>query len=185
MRQPSREKTESQSREVEIVAAIRRSDHNAFQQLCEIYYEPLYRFLWRKTRNETMAMDLVQELFAAVWKRREFLDETRYIRAYLYNSANNLAINHLKKKVLKQSYFVDDLTVENISATGDNETLSQYLDEVLEDLPETQRSVFILNKFEGFKYAEIAEILNISVKTVESRMSKALKVLREKFRHLL
>jgi len=56
---------------------------------------------------------------------------------------------------------------------------------VLQDLPEDQRIVFILNKFEGFKYAEIAETLQISIKTVESRMSKALKHLREKLRHLL
>ena len=173
------------TREIELVAAIKLSDNTAFKALCQTYYEPLYRFLWRKTRNETTAMDLVQDLFLAVWKQRERLDETRSIKAYLYCSANNLAINHLKKKALKQSYFVEDVPVEQISQTETSRKFQEYVDDVLQDLPEAQRTVFMLNKFDGLKYAEIAEVLDISIKTVESRMSKTLKTLREKLRHLL
>jgi RNA polymerase sigma-70 factor (ECF subfamily) len=61
--------------ETELIKAIRHSDKAAFKALCQIYYDPLYRFLWRKTRDEETARDLVQELFLNVWKNRANLDE--------------------------------------------------------------------------------------------------------------
>ncbi len=176
---------DSRRTEEDLVSAIRQSDHAAFKELCRIYYQRLYHFLWRKTRDENVAMDLVQELFTAVWKRREHLDEKRSIKAYLFNAANNLAINHLKKKVRRQTVLVEGAIVDSMTSVEQNEDFQQFIDEALHSLPEAERTVFILNKFEGFKYFEIAETLNISVKTVESRMSRVLKVLREKYKHLL
>ena len=176
---------ESSSTEFELVKAIKTSDNHAFKEFCRIYYEPLYRFLWRKTRDEQTSLDLVQELFLNIWKHRKNLDESRSVKPYLYRSANNLAINHLKKKAVRQSYFVATPSAGLQSRPDGKREFQEYLDDVLQDLPEDQRIVFILNKFEGFKYAEIAETLQISIKTVESRMSKALKHLREKLRHLL
>ena len=171
--------------EHELVKRIKLADDVAFKELCRIYYEPIYRFLWRKIRDENTALDLVQQLFLNIWKTRESLDETRILKPYIYQSANNLAINHLKQKARRQKYFIDNNTAESVSQADSNQEFQEYVDDVLYDLPETQRSVFILNKFEGFKYAEIAAMLNVSVKTVESRMSKALKTLRHKLHHLL
>ena len=171
--------------ESELITAIKTSDNAAFKEFCRIYYEPLYGFLWRKTRDRDTALDLVQELFLNVWKQRKRLDEGRSVKAYLYRSANNLAINHLKKKTLRQTYFADSSAAEQASQTNQQQNFQEYVDDVLHDIPEAQRIVFMLNKFEGFKYAEIAETLQISIKTVESRMSKTLKVLRLKLGHLL
>jgi len=166
----------------ELIRAINSSDRAAFKQLCERYYDPLYRFLWRKTRNDEAAEDLVQELFMNLWKMRARLDENLSIKAYLYRAANNLAINHLRKKALKQAHFVDNLDHAPAGHSDEERELQECLDEALQDLPEAQRTVFVLNRFEGLKYAEIAETLQISIKTVESRMSQTLKHLREKFR---
>lgn len=171
--------------ESELIKAIRLSDQAAFKVLCQIYYDLLYRFLWRKTRDEETAKDLVQELFLNVWKIRANLEESQSLKAYLYRSANNLAINHLKKKALRQARLVDNAAVEQIAGTDERSDFQEYAEDALHGLPEEQRLVFMLNKFEGLKYAEIAELLQISVKTVESRMSKALKMLREKLQHLL
>ena len=171
--------------ELELIKAIRQADKTAFKALCGIYYDPLYRFLWRKTRDEETAKDLVQELFLNVWKNRANLDETQSSKAYLYRAASNLAINHLKKKAVRQAYAVDSSATERMAETDEQHDFQEYAEEVLHDLPEEQRLVFTLNKFEGLKYSEIAEMLQISVKTVESRMSKALKTLREKLRHVL
>ena len=113
------------------------------------------------------------------------MDETKSFKAYLYRSANNLAINHLKQKVVKQRYFSDSKLDGFNSAETDTRELNEYIDDILQGIPDAQRTVFILNKFEGFKYVEIAEIMQISVKTVEGRMSKILKTLREKLNHLL
>lgn len=166
----------------ELIRAINLSDRAAFKKLCERYYDPLYRFLWRKTRNDETAKDLVQELFMNVWNMRASLDKNLSIKAYLYRAANNLAINHLRKKVLKQAHFVDNLDNALAGHSDAERELQECLDEALQDLPEAQRTVFMLNRFEGLKYAEIAETLQISIKTVESRMSQTLKHLREKFR---
>jgi len=171
--------------ELELIKAIRRDDKTAFKALCRIYYDPLYRFLWRKTRDEETAKDLVQELFLNVWKNRANLDETQSSKSYLYRSANNIAINHLKKKAIRQAYTLDSPAAGRMAGTDEKHDFQEYAEEVLHDLPEEQRLVFTLNKFEGLKYHEIAKMLNISVKTVESRMSKALKTLREKLRPLL
>jgi len=171
--------------ELEIIKAVRRTDKAAFKALCEIYYDPLYRFLWRKTRDEESAKDLVQELFLNVWKNRANLDETQSSKPYLYRAANNLAINHLKKKAVRQAHALDSAAAGPRAAPDEQRDFLEYVEETLGDLSEEQRLVFTLNKFEGLKYNEIAEMLQISVKTVESRMSKALKTLREKLRHLL
>jgi RNA polymerase sigma-70 factor (ECF subfamily) len=171
--------------ELELIKAIRHANKTAFRALCQIYYDPLYRFLWRKTRAEETAKDLVQELFLNVWKNRANLDETRSCKAYLYRAANNLAINHLKQKAARQAYTIESSASERIAATDEQHDFQEYAEEVLHDLPEEQRLVFTLNKFEGLKYIEIAEMLHISIKTVESRMSKALKTLREKLGPLL
>ncbi len=165
----------------ELIRAIEVSDRAAFKQLCARYYDPLYRFLWRKTRNEEAAKDLVQELFMNLWKMRARLDENLSIKAYLYRAANNLAINHLRKKILHQAHFSDDLADAPAGHSDEERELQECLDEALQDLPEAQRTVFMLNRFEGLRYAEIAEALQISIKTVESRMSQTLKHLREKF----
>lgn len=171
--------------ELELIKAIRRDDKTAFKEFCRIYYDALYRFLWRKTRDEETAKDLAQELFLNIWTHRANLDETQSCKAYLYRAANNIAINHLKKKAIRQSYTVDSSATERTTVTDEQQDFQEYAEEILHDLPEEQRLVFTLNKFEGLKYREIAEMLNISIKTVESRMSKALKALREKLGPLL
>ncbi len=170
--------------EKQLVIAIKQSDSDAFKKICELYYEQIYRFLWRRTRDGETACDLVQDVFLNVWKNRKNLDENKSIKAFFYRSAINAAINHLHRKVLVDKHFVMNESVEHLS--GDNDAdLKEYLDDALQGIPEPQRIVFILNKFEGFKYKEIADILQISVKTVESRMSKTLKTLRSKLSHLL
>jgi len=171
--------------EKELIKAIKLSDGAAFKKLCQIYYEPLFRFLWRKTRVNEAAEDLVQDLFLNVWKARENLDENQSIKAYIYRAANNLAINYIRKKQLVQKSFPDNLEDDPADNSKSNMEFREVLDDILQDIPENQRAVFILNKFEGLKYKEIAETLQISIKTVESRMSKTLKVLRERLAHLI
>ncbi len=176
---------EEKTGEPELIKALRQDDRGAFKAFCRIYYDPLYRFLWRKTRDEETAKDLVQELFLNVWKNRANLDEAQSSKAYLYRAANNIAINHLKKKAIRQAHFLDSAAAGQIAATDEQRDFQEYVEETLGDLPEEQRLVFTLNKFDGLKYSEIAAMLNVSVKTVESRMGKALKALREKLGPLL
>lgn len=169
--------------ESHLIQLIKKQDVNAFKKLCQIYYEQLYQFLWRKTRNDEVSKDLVQELFLNIWKLRLRLDESKSFKAYLYKAANNLASNYFKQKNIQNTYNIEDAINENSISVYNSQSFQEYLDDVLQRFPEEQRLVFMLNKFEGFKYVEIANILNISIKTVESRMSKILKVLREEMKN--
>lgn len=167
--------------ETDLIKAVKNSDQAAFRLLSRQYYTQLYGFIWRRTGDAEAAKDILQDLFLNIWRLRENLDDSRSIKPYLFASANNLIINHIKRKSAHNSMFAD-ISPDELS--GNTHDMNEYLDDVLKDIPEKLRIVFIMNKFEGFKYSEIAEMLEISEKTVESRMSRILKILRKKFVHM-
>lgn len=166
--------------DAELTAAIKASDHHAFKALYYRYFEALFRFLWRQTNNEELAKDLLQDVFSRVWKNRAHLDPAQPIKSYLYRIGHNLVIDHRRQTTQP----VDALEAHpEINPTYDAEEHFELYDKIaaaITSLPEPVRLVFTMNRFEGVKYAEIAKIMNISVKTVEARMSKALASLREK-----
>ncbi|MGH7597972.1 MAG: RNA polymerase sigma factor [bacterium] len=164
----------------ELAQAIKAADHNAFKVLYYRYFEALFRFLWRQTSDEELAKDLLQEIFSRVWKNRESLDPQQSIKSYLYRIGHNLVIDHRRQSVHKPDYLEDDPANEPAYFVEENFDLHEKIQATIAALPEPVRLVFTMNRFDGIKYAEIAVRLNISVKTVEARMSKALAILREK-----
>jgi RNA polymerase sigma-70 factor (ECF subfamily) len=166
--------------DAELTEAIKASDHTAFQVLYYRYFAALFRFLWRQTSDEELAKDLLQEAFGRVWKNRENLDPRRSIKSYLYRIGRNLVIDHRRQNVHKPDYLADHPASEPAYSVDEQFDLHDKLQAAINDLPEPLRLVFTMNRFEGMKYAEIAEMLDISIKTVESRMSKALTILRLK-----
>lgn len=178
-------RAEAQSTDAALAQAVRAADHAAFKTLYYRYYEALYRFVWRHVREAQVAQDLVQETFTRIWQQREKLDPQQSLKAFLYRIAYNLAVDHLRKK----SHHAVSLDSQSVSEPGylpnEDFDLSAALQAAIQNLPEPLRLVFTMNRFDEATYAEIAEILQISVKTVESRMSKALKELREKLRPFL
>ncbi len=169
----------------QLTEAIRASDGAAFKVLYFRYYEALFRFVLRRTGEYETAKDLTQDTFTRVWQNRRNLDSGQSIKAYFYRAANNLAINHLKKKVLRQADSLENHKhIAAVSNIYDFET-EDKIGELLNSLPEKERVVFTLNRFEGLKYVEIAGVLGVSIKTVEKHMSRALKSLRGSFKHLM
>ena len=125
-----------------------------------------------KLSDSERAEDLVQETFLALWTKLKKVEHYDKIKSFLYNVLNY--------KIIDEYRSIKLVAVENIDehhGVSDKENEVHYL--VLE-LPSDLQTVFLLNKYNAFKYSEIAEIFDISVKTVESRMSKALKILKEK-----
>jgi len=164
----------------QLVEAIKASDHLAFKTLYYRYFEALFRFLWRQTNNEELAKDLLQELFSRVWRSRENLDPQQPIKSYLYRIGHNLVIDHRRQNVHPVDSLEAHPEIEPSYSTDEQFDLSDKIEAAIKSLPEPVRLVFAMNRFDGVKYAEIAKVLNISVKTVEARMSKALAILREK-----
>lgn len=166
--------------DAELAQAIKAADHQAFKVLYYRYFEALFRFLWRQTSDEELAKDLLQEVFSRVWKSRENLDPQQSLKSYLYRIGHNLVIDHRRQSVHKPEYLEDNPANEPAYFVEENFDLQDKIQATIAALPEPVRLVFTMNRFDGIKYAEIAAMLDISVKTVEARMSKALAILREK-----
>ncbi len=169
----------------QLVKQINQSDAQAFKNLYHKYASMLYAFLWRKTGNVDLAKDLVQEVFIRTWNNREKLNPDMKVKSYLYRIAGNLAIDHLRYKTLHPTAAIEDNFSGRLYTINENFDVEPKIREAVNGLPETQRKIFYLSRFEGLKHKEIAELLGISIKTVESNMSKALKKLREVLRYLL
>lgn len=168
--------------DAELAQALRASDHAAFKTLYYRYFAALYRFLFRQTRHEQIAKDCVQEIFTRVWQNREKLDAQQSLKAYLYRIGYNLAVDHLRKKNHQPEALETDSFKEPSYVQEEPFDLRDKMQAAIDGLAEPLRIVFVMSRFDEATYAEIAEALRISIKTVESRMSKALKELREKLR---
>lgn len=162
----------------ELGSRVGKDDVEAFQLLYFRYADPLFRFLWRRTGERETAEDLVQELFSRVWKNRSRLDPNRSLKAYCYQTAGNLAIDHLRRKTSSPINELAELPNPAIQPDELAFERRTRINKALAALPDGQRRVFCLSRFEGLKYSEIAQTLEISIKTVENHMNRALKKLR-------
>jgi len=163
----------------DLIVAVKQNEHDAFKELYLKYFQMLIRFAWYRVHSVDIAKELVQELFIRVWSSRKSLDPEKSIKAYLYKALSNLIINHLK---LKSS---NDISLDNNDdylEPSKNENIDLQIDirNAIDSLPEKMKSVYMLSRYDGFSYDEIAEICNVSKKAVEKRMSKAFVLLRKK-----
>lgn len=152
------------------------------------YYAPLCKSLYRMLRDATFAEDIVQEVFIKVWEKRESLEMNEAMQAYLYRSCYNAALNFLKTQ--KQSTDIDSLEIPVAGGETAEKTLNLHETEAqirkaIEALPPKTQMVFTLSRFEELSYKEIAERLDISVKSVEKHMGIALQRLRENLKEYL
>ena len=129
---------------------------------------------------QTVASDLVQELFFKIWIGRKNINPEKSIKAYLYKSLNNLVINQLKHSS-SQTYSYESIGDEKRIAETKDIEMEMDVKKALEKLPEKVKTVYLLSRLEGYKYQEIAEICEISVKAVEKRMAKAFEIMKKIF----
>lgn len=166
--------------DAQLTEKILEGDSDAFKALYFRYGQALFGWLWQRTHHREAAEDLVQELFARIWRKRDRLDPKQSIRAYLYQAANHLAIDHLRKKVRENEKAEEAGNIDLATALDElGFERKEAISKAIAALPRAQRTVFLLSRFEGLKYNEIATTLGLSVKTVETHMGRALKKLRE------
>ena len=165
----------------QIVKAIINNDHSAFKDLYYKYYPLLIRFAWYRLHSADTAKELVQELFFRIWMKRHNLNPEKSVKAYLYKSLNNLIINYSRLGSTKTTSIEDIKNKSSFADAGNKQDLKIDIEREIQRLPEKIKTVYILSRFEGYKYNEIAEICSISIKTVEKRMSKAFNILRRIF----
>lgn len=166
------------------ISKIKGGDGKAFKKLFLQFYDPLCQFSWQYTRSRHISEELVQEVFLNIWKSRETLDPQQNIKSYLYQSVRNKALNHLKHENLEKEYnhTIEWLSPSPATQRHSGEEHSEFVQaaqKAIEDLPDRARQIYKLSRKDGLTYREIATVLDISVKTVESQMSRALKILRK------
>ncbi len=167
-----------------LFAQMRLHDAKAFEVLFKRHYKPLCRRVNSMLNDEEATEDVVQQLFIKIWESRETLQTPDSVAAYLFTAARNRALNYIKSQSRKSS---NETPLTHLHDEADNRTeelmdakeLQKALYAAIDALPEKRREVFVLSRFEGKSYKEIAEIMQISVKTVEAQMGKALSTLRE------
>jgi RNA polymerase sigma-70 factor (ECF subfamily) len=172
------------------VTALTAGDINAYEMLFKTYYKPLCNYAYTFIPDKDEAEEIVQSTFLSVWEKRTTLQIQTSVKPYLYAMVRNACLNVIKHEKIKQKHATEELALgqegyESISQTVYGSELERQIQRAMEKLPEQCRLVFKLSRFEELKYAEIATELNISVKTVENQMGKALKIMREQLRDYL
>jgi RNA polymerase sigma-70 factor, ECF subfamily len=158
-----------------------------FEALFRAEYKGMLLFCIHYVKEEEAAKEIVQEAFINLWEKRESIDPGREVKSYLSASVRNRSLNYLRDNkrysgtLLSLGGMLPDLATEDHSPIEMRE-LRVQVHRAIEELPEKCREVFMLNRFEQMKYKQIADHLQISVKTVETQMSKALVHLRKRIR---
>ena len=167
--------------EPNIFNKIKSGDETAFSNLFNELYSSLCFFSNNYVTDMDKARSLVQQVFVDLWIKREKLNVTQSIKSYMYNAVKNKSIDYLRQH---KNTIQINANIENTQETPflnliQEAEISNKINDSINHLPERCREIFILCRFEGLKHKEIAEKLNISVKTVEMQIGIALKKLRE------
>lgn len=175
-----------------MLGELKTNEEQAFELLFRRYYVRLCGFANKFLANSSESEEIVQEVFLSIWKKKDQLKFDDQIRPYLFKSVQNLCYNFLEhKKVVNSYYSVIELVYKNQSNdfnTYESVLYSEFQQRVeqgINSLPEQCRLIFNLSRQEGLKYSEIAERLGISVKTVETQMSRALSKLKVELKDYL
>lgn len=164
---------------------LQKGNPKAFRVIFDALYDALYCYALNFVSEAEMAEELVQEAFLMIWDRRKMIDADFNVKAYLYKSIHNQALNYIRHlKVVSQH--ANETTYLNSSAhqkeKEPNPFLTQALEEAIAALPERSRLIFRMSRMEDMRHREISEKLSISEKTVEVQIRKARIFLQKKLK---
>jgi RNA polymerase sigma-70 factor (ECF subfamily) len=177
---------DGQFNEDDLIAAIRKGDGKALQVIFKLYHSRLCATAFRMVQDREVAKDIVQEVFIRFWEKHTALPGELDVKSYLYRSTINGALNHLKKtKQIRQDSLEGIKEIPEPHLAESNlyvHDLQTSLTHCVERLPPVCRTVFMLSRFDDMSNGQIAGHLQISLKSVEKHMTKALKYLRSALR---
>lgn len=158
-------------------------DQKSFEALFHLCYQRLVRFSMEYVHSHQVAEEIVSDLFLKLWTGRQSFREVVHIEKYLFTAIRNQSLNHMRKYSAYRVISTEDSEELGIIHSFDPSKATEWrellarLDEAVEMLPPGRRQIFRLIKEEGFKPREVAEILNLSHRTVETQLFKAIKQL--------
>ena len=158
-------------------------DNGAFEEIFNRYWSKLYAAAYKRVKHREAAEEIVQDLFTLLWSKRKSVQIHTSLAAYLYTSVRYMVFNHIQKEAVRENYkdsfqaaniFYDNSTEETVLLND----LNRNIEKEVNHLPPKCRSVFELSRKENKTNQEIAEVLDISEKTVEGHLTKAIKLLK-------
>lgn len=156
-------------------------EKEVYRSIFSEHAEKIRNFIYYKSKNLSLSEDLVQEAFIKLWENCKKVEYEK-ARSFLYTVANNLFLNQMNRDKTALKFEQQQQQKSAVHAPDfllEEEEFRQRLEQAINNLPEDQRLVFLMNRIDKKKYREIAEELNISTKAVEKRMHKALLALRQ------
>lgn len=167
----------------ELILLLKQNSKEAFTALYKKYWRQVYNFSRLYLTNQDTAEEVVQEVFIKVWEGRDFMREDDNFKGLMFIITRNLIFNQHRKNLNEDFYKMTVLAAMEDSYDIEEEieakNLSEYIDMLINELPPRRREIFNLSRKGNKSYKEIAELLNISEKTVENQISEALKYLRK------
>jgi RNA polymerase sigma-70 factor (family 1) len=170
--------------DIELIKALKKGEAKAYRFLVDNYHHKLNIYAHGLTKDHDLSEDIVQNIFVYIWKNRLKLKDSFSVKNYMYRAVYNECIDEYRKKkavIELEKKYIDALNY--IVDEGDENSLEKLIALVkkeIENLPPKCKKTFLLSKQEGLTNIEIAEYLNVSIKSVEAHITKAFSILREK-----
>ncbi|WP_276482058.1 RNA polymerase sigma-70 factor [Paraflavitalea pollutisoli] len=162
--------------------------YQLFKKAFDDYYEPLCRYAFTLVKNEAACEDIVQETFVRIWDKKKDLIGSEGLHFYLFRAVRNNSLSYIEQLRRQAtgdlgSYDMADTSADQPAPTSSGKDYHTLLQEAIGSLPPKCREVFVLSRVSDLSYQQISETLDISIKTVENHMGKALRILRSYVRN--
>ncbi len=176
------------------IKKIKEGDIDEFERLFKKLYSPLLFFSISIVKERDIAEDIVQDIFYNIWRDRERINIFTSLKSYLYKSTYNNSIKELKKSKIKDQYNIDEHLISNEGnrniATDilEMKDLERVVIKSISKMPQRRAEIFRLHRFGKMKYSQIAQTYDLSIKTIEAEISKAIKTVEKEieqhFKHI-
>lgn len=166
-------------------------DKKAFEKIFRLFYQPLIMYAKKFIEEQPMREDIIQDVFTSLWEDRKKLFITGSVHNYLISSVKHHCLNHLRREGLLQNYqkLIQENTISDQQQDADNvyllTELYELLGKALSRLPDTYRKAFEMHRLEGINYEEIAQKLNISIRTAKRYKSQVTDQLKKDLKDYL
>lgn len=174
----------------ELITGLREGNELIFETIFKSYYERLCNYANTIINDMDEAEEMVQSTFLGLWEKHENVEIHTSMKSYLYRSVHNHCLNRIKHYKVRQEHgeelrYQSEYSIDSSSHNLIGQELEQQIKLAISSMPPQCSKIFNLSRFEDLTYGEIAEHLNLSIKTVDNQMGKALKLLRERLKDYL
>ena len=163
------------------------------ESLFKTFYPVLAAYCNKYVKDEETVRDIIQDIFLKVWENRDRVDFSIPLHSYLLKLAHNSCMNYLQRLKIEKEY-LHELAVQSLEMEAQYDylfeqlaadALQEQIDRIVAQLPAQCRDIFCKSRYEGMSHKDIAQKLNISVRTVETQIYRALKVLKKALHHFI